>query len=908
MALSFAFDPEQGETPESLKRKRLMAQALAQGVRPASNVGEGLATLGNAIAYRMMMNEIAAGETAGRSSAAQTLASLFDFPDAPKASSVAKALIGKKDDPNVGSTIDFARAGKDGVGDDYFAAIRTAESGGNDRAKNPRSSATGRYQFIESTWSNLAQKYPDLGLTPDGRTDPAQQERAIRAFTRDNAQALSAAGIPVDGGSLYAAHFLGADGAKQVLSADPSASVASIVGDRVVRANPFLSSMSVADFQRWASRKGGGAPVQNRAPANQVASLDPSSGLPQRDPYANIPALDTRGEDQRAKFRQWNSDPAGNEAANSASIDPALSQVVQRAKQIAGSDFVIGSGRRTPEQQRQAVQWGWSKTEDSDHLGGGAVDLWPVDANGAVVFDPQKQQQIVAAMKQAAGELGVDLEAGADWTRFKDMPHFGMPNQTPLDNAPVPTPRPGGNQVASLDPRIGLPAPAGRSPAAALGEGRPGDIRQGPDGRTYQYVETTGIAGATGDFGWVPVNVDQQTAGLFVGTPEELDAQRRAAPQGASPAPVGRPPAQNSPAPVQVAQEGPEAFGFGPAINSPAGADARLMQLRRALANEWLNDTERSVIASEIEQIQQANDPVRRLQIMRLEQEVAEGRRKQPIEIEGRLLDPDTYEVLADFSKPAGRKTVVINGRLVDEQTGQEIANFPEAPKAPTPTELARLIQERNALAPNDPQREVYDQAIAKEAGGSGMSLRTNEDGTIELYQGAGAKPFTEGQSKDNVYATRARGSLPTADQYADLLADFGDRVLDVDPTGVARGNLQNPDYQIARTAADEFLQAILRKDTGAAITAQEQELYGRTYFPVPGDLPAVRAYKKEARERAVAAIEAGMSPTQIIAQERAIGKARGISGLEPTTQAQPAAPGKKQPVTIDGYTIEQVD
>jgi hypothetical protein len=859
MALSFAFDPEQGETPESLKRKRLMAQALAQGVRPASNVGEGLATLGNAIAYRMMMNEIAAGEKVGRSSAAKTLASLFDFPEAPKAGNVAKALIGKKDDPNVGSTIDFARAGKDEVGDDYFAAIRTAESGGNDRAKNPRSSATGRYQFIESTWSNLAQKHPDLGLTPDGRTDPAQQERAIRAFTRDNAQALSAAGIPVDGGSLYAAHFLGADGARQVLSADPSASVASIVGDRVVRANPFLSSMSVADFQRWASRKGGGgAPVQSRAPANQVASLDPSAGMPQRDPYANIPALDTRGEDQRAKFRQWNSDPAGNEAANSASIDPALSQVVQRAKQIAGSDFVIGSGRRTPEQQRQAVQWGWSKTEDSDHLGGGAVDLWPVDANGAVVFDPQKQQQIVAAMKQAAGELGVDLEAGADWTRFKDMPHFGMTNQTQLDNAPVPTPRPGGNQVASLDPRIGLP--------------------------------------------------DQQTAGLFVGTPEELDAQRRAAPQGASPAPVGRPPAQNSPAPVQVAQEGPEAFGFGPAINSPAGADARLMQLRRALGNEWLSDTERSVIASEIEQIQQANDPVRRLQIMRLEQEVAEGRRKQPIEIEGRLLDPDTYEVLADFSKPAARKTVVINGRLVDEQTGQEIANFPEAPKAPTPTELARLIQERNALAPNDPQREVYDQAIAKEAGGSGMSLRTNEDGTIELYQGAGAKPFTEGQSKDNVYATRARGSLPTADQYADLLADFGDRMLDVDPTGVARGNLQNPDYQIARTAADEFLQAILRKDTGAAITAQEQELYGRTYFPVPGDLPAVRAYKKEARERAVAAIEAGMSPTQIIAQERAIGKARGISGLEPTPTAQPAAPGKKQPVVVDGYTIEQVD
>lgn len=35
----------------------------------------------------------------------------------------------------------------------------------------------------------------------------------------------------------------------------------------------------------------------------------------------------------------------------------------------------------------------------------------------------------------------------------------------------------------------------------------PGAVKVGPDGRTYQYVETRGMAGATGDFGWIPVNL-----------------------------------------------------------------------------------------------------------------------------------------------------------------------------------------------------------------------------------------------------------------------------------------------------------------------------------------------------------------------------------------------------------------
>lgn len=158
----------------------------------------------------------------------------------------------------------------------------------------------------------------------------------------------------------------------------------------------------------------------------------------------------------------------------------------------------------------------------------------------------------------------------------------------------------------------------------------------------------------------------------------------------------------------------------------------------------------------------------------------------------------------------------------------------------------------------------------------SGMSIETGPDGATRIVQGPGAgnraATFTEGQSKDVVYSTRARGALGRLDPVADALTSAGQRAAGRDPTGVVRGAVQSNDFQLAQQAADEFLQAVLRKDTGAAITSQEMDEYGRTYLPQPGDGTAVLQQKQEARHRALAAMEAGMGPEQILAQERALG------------------------------------
>lgn len=195
-----------------------------------------------------------------------------------------------------------------------------------------------------------------------------------------------------------------------------------------------------------------------------------------------------------------------------------------------------------------------------------------------------------------------------------------------------------------------------------------------------------------------------------------------------------------------------------------------------------------------------------------------------------------------------------------------------------------------------DPATRTMVQVGGAKAASDANGVTIGPDGTIQV--GGTAKPMTEAQSKDAVYSTRAKGALAILDDEkdgkADALTSRGDAALGVVPFGFGRG-YQDDDYQLARNAGDEFLQAILRKDTGAGITAQEQSLYGKTYLPEPGDSDALLTQKREARARALAAIEAGMTPTAMVAQELALRKSS-KSGT------------KAAPVVVDGFTIEEVD
>lgn len=126
----------------------------------------------------------------------------------------------------------------------YKNLVGKAETGGQEdpnTAQNPRSSGTGLYQFVEGTWNSLIAKYPNAGLTPDGRTNPEQQDIAQNLLINENKNNLEQKNIPVDYGSMYVMHALGAgDGAKILQAAiDGYTGLASdLLPSNVVAANP----------------------------------------------------------------------------------------------------------------------------------------------------------------------------------------------------------------------------------------------------------------------------------------------------------------------------------------------------------------------------------------------------------------------------------------------------------------------------------------------------------------------------------------------------------------------------------------------------------------------------------------------------------------------------------------------
>lgn len=161
--------------------------------------------------------------------------------------------------------------------------IISVESGGNPKAKNPNSTATGAGQFIERTWLDmLARHRPDITGSREEllalRTDPQLSRQMTEAYAADNQGILAKNGLDASPGNTYLAHFAGPQGAVKLLRSDPAAPVSSILDPAAIKANPFLQGMTAGDLQAWASRKVGGAPQQPTQKPSPASPASPPNG------------------------------------------------------------------------------------------------------------------------------------------------------------------------------------------------------------------------------------------------------------------------------------------------------------------------------------------------------------------------------------------------------------------------------------------------------------------------------------------------------------------------------------------------------------------------------------------------------------------------------------------------------
>ena len=153
----------------------------------------------------------------------------------------------------------------------YLAKVRGSESGGNPNAKNPRSSASGLYQFTKGTWEGLGYDWKD-------RFNTNLQNQAMSKLTSSNANYLkSKLGINPSDADLYGAHFLGPAGYSSIYRASSNTPLSNILSAGEISANPFLKGKTAGYLKNWLTNKMGQEVSQG---AYNEYGVDTSLNLP----------------------------------------------------------------------------------------------------------------------------------------------------------------------------------------------------------------------------------------------------------------------------------------------------------------------------------------------------------------------------------------------------------------------------------------------------------------------------------------------------------------------------------------------------------------------------------------------------------------------------------------------------
>lgn len=114
---------------------------------------------------------------------------------------------------------------------------------------------------------------------------------------------------------------------------------------------------------------------------------------------------------------------------NLTGVHPDLVKIAYKALELSPVDFTVTEGIRSKKRQQELFDAKLSRTLDSRHITGHAIDVAAL-VGGKVTWNWAEYELIAQAFKQAARELDLDVEWGGDWTSFRDGPHFQLPHKT----------------------------------------------------------------------------------------------------------------------------------------------------------------------------------------------------------------------------------------------------------------------------------------------------------------------------------------------------------------------------------------------------------------------------------------------------------------------------------------------
>lgn len=202
-----------------------------------------------------------------------------------------------------------------------------------------------------------------------------------------------------------------------------------------------------------------------------------------------------------------------------------------------------------------------------------------------------------------------------------------------------------------------------------------------------------------------------------------------------------------------------------------------------------------------------------------------------------------------------------INGKLVrvDVNAGavDELADYSK-PKLPAIAEEYNWALE-NGFKGTPQEYQTWKANLGKQ---KGMTVQYDPENGFRMTQGdVDTTPnLTVEQGKNAGFLKRAL----SAERELSALEDEGTSVWNKAASGLPLGAgnfLVSKDAQKFNQAKRNFINAVLRRESGAVISEAEFENANQQYFPQPGDAPEVIEQKRKNREDAIAGFKLGSGP-----------------------------------------------
>jgi peptidoglycan L-alanyl-D-glutamate endopeptidase CwlK len=121
-----------------------------------------------------------------------------------------------------------------------------------------------------------------------------------------------------------------------------------------------------------------------------------------------------------------------------AGVHPDLVMVIVRASEMTSQPFIVTEGLRTKERQIELVREGKSRTLNSRHLHGLAVDVGICLPDGGITWAFNEYKFLASTVKAAAVELAIPILWGGEafGPGFRDGVHWELDRRFYPDPVP----------------------------------------------------------------------------------------------------------------------------------------------------------------------------------------------------------------------------------------------------------------------------------------------------------------------------------------------------------------------------------------------------------------------------------------------------------------------------------------